>query len=64
MIKKKFPMTSTKKMTMLLVQSDQIFYFKVRPYRKFVKVVAYTTTKTTSTTTQRQQQQQQQQQQQ
>ena len=55
-------MTSTRKMTMLLVQSDQNFYFKVRPYRKFVKVVAYTTTKITSTTTQRQQQQQQQQQ--
>ena len=60
MIKKKISYDNYKKMTMLLVQSDQNFYFKVRPYRKFVKVVAYTTTKTTSTTTQRQQQEQQQ----
>ena len=40
---KKFPLTSTRKVTPLLVESDQNFYFKVRPYRKFVKVLILST---------------------
>ena len=35
---KKIPLTSTRKTTPFLVEPDQNSYFKVRPYRKFVKV--------------------------
>ena len=36
---KKILLTSKRKVTEFLVESDQNFYFKVRPYRKFVKVI-------------------------
>ena len=37
-IKKNFPLTSTRKVTKVLVESDKNFYFIVQPYGKFVKV--------------------------